>query len=59
VQRAKGDLADLELVAVGDGSFRVGVEEWRPDRVRFDVIVEGRATRARFNESPSYRSFTP
>jgi D-alanyl-D-alanine carboxypeptidase len=59
VLTAPWEADDLELVALDDGSFRVGVEAWRPDRVRFDVIVEGRATRARFNESPSYRSFTP
>lgn len=50
---------DPELVPLGDGSFRVGREEWRPDRVRFDTIVEGAALRAVYNEAAWYRSFTP
>jgi D-alanyl-D-alanine carboxypeptidase len=59
VLTAPWQVDDPELVPLDDGSFRVGVEGWRPDRVRFDVIIGGRATRARFNGSPSYRSFTP
>lgn len=51
--------ADLELVQLDDASFRVGIEEWRPDRIRFDTIVEGAALRAMFNEAAWYRSFTP
>ena len=50
---------DPELVPLDDGSFRVGREEWRPDRVRFDTIVEGAALRAVYNEAAWYRSFTP
>ncbi len=50
---------DPELVPLGDGSFRVGREEWRPDRIRFDTIVEGAALRALYNEAAWYRSFTP
>jgi hypothetical protein len=50
---------DLELVPLGDGPFRVGQEEWRPDRVRFDTVVEGMALRAILNEAAWYRSFTP
>lgn len=50
---------DPELVPLADGSFRVGVEEWRPDRIRFDTIVEGAALRAMLNEAAWYRSFTP
>ncbi len=50
---------DPELVPLADGSFRVGIEEWRPDRIRFDTIVEGSALRAIFNEAAWYRSFLP
>jgi hypothetical protein len=50
---------DPELVPLADGSFRVGIEEWRPDRIRFDTIVEGSSLRAIFNEAAWYRSFTP
>jgi D-alanyl-D-alanine carboxypeptidase len=56
---AWADEADLDLVPLGDGSFRVGVEEWRPDRLRFDTFVEGRALRAIYDEAVWYRSFTP
>jgi hypothetical protein len=50
---------DLELVPLGDGAFRVGAESWRPDRIKFDPIVEGRALRAIYDEASFYRSFTP
>jgi hypothetical protein len=51
--------ADPELVPLPGGSFRVGIEEWRPDRIRFDTVVEGAALRAVYNEAAWYRSFTP
>lgn len=35
-----------ELAPLEDGSFRVGAEEWSPERVRFDAIVDGKALRA-------------
>jgi hypothetical protein len=35
-----------ELAPLDDGSFRVGAEEWSPERVRFDAIVDGKALRA-------------
>ena len=56
---AWADAADLELVPLPDGSFRVGAEDWRPDRLRFDTVVEGRALRAIYDEAVWYRSFTP
>ena len=34
------------LVPLGDGSFRAGAEETSPERVRFDVVVDGKALRA-------------
>jgi CubicO group peptidase (beta-lactamase class C family) len=35
-----------ELTPLENGSFRVGAEEWSPERVRFDAIVDGKALRA-------------
>jgi D-alanyl-D-alanine carboxypeptidase len=35
-----------ELISLADGSFRVGAEEWSPERLRFDAVVEGQALRA-------------
>ncbi len=45
------------LTALADGSFRVG-EDWSPDRIRFDTVIDGRATRALFDGAPFYRTFT-
>jgi len=47
---------DQELVALDDGSFRVGAEEWRPTRIRFDTVIDGVATRALYDRAPLYRS---
>jgi len=33
------------LVALPDGSFRVGADEWGPERVRFDLEFDGRPQR--------------
>jgi len=49
---------DLPLGPLPDGSFRVG-EEWSPDRVRFDVVIDGRATRAIVDAAPYYRAAAP
>ena len=54
-----GPACELELVPLGEALFRVGAEEWRPDRLSFDAIVEGRATRVLYNQAPLYRAFTP
>jgi CubicO group peptidase (beta-lactamase class C family) len=50
--------AEEPLEPMDDGSFRVG-DEASPDRIRFDVIVRGRASRATYDAAPFYRSFTP
>jgi hypothetical protein len=50
---------ELELVPLGGAAFRVGADEWRPDRLTFDCLVEGRATRAVYDQAPLYRAFTP
>jgi CubicO group peptidase (beta-lactamase class C family) len=46
------------LRALPDGSFRVG-ETWSPDRIRFDTVIDGRATKAVYDCAPMYRTFTP
>lgn len=46
------------LRVLPDGSFRVG-EPWSPDRIRFDTVIDGRATRAVYDCAPMYRTFTP
>jgi D-alanyl-D-alanine carboxypeptidase len=45
-----------ELRPLADGSFGVG-DPWVPQRVRFERVVEGRATLAVFNEGRWWRSF--
>ncbi len=50
---------ELELVPLGEALFRVGVDEWRPDRLRFDAVIDGRATSVFYNQAPLYRAFTP
>jgi D-alanyl-D-alanine carboxypeptidase len=57
-----GEAADVEpegrLERLDDGLFRVG-DRWSPDRVRFDMVVDGRSQRAVFDGAPFYRTFTP
>ena len=55
------DLAEVieELVPVPDepGWFHVGLEAWKPQWVRFEDVVDGRATRVVLNGGLWYRSF--
>jgi hypothetical protein len=55
----EGPGGEMELVPLGEAVFRIGVEDWRPDRLRFDAVVDGRATRVFYNQAPLYRAFTP
>jgi CubicO group peptidase (beta-lactamase class C family) len=43
------------LAQVGEAEFRVG-EEWSPERVHFDALVDGRALRANLSGESYYRS---
>jgi CubicO group peptidase (beta-lactamase class C family) len=43
------------LTPLGAASFRIG-EEWSPERVRFDAVVDGRALRANLSGANYYRS---
>ena len=46
------------LAPLGDGEFRVGEDEWSPERLRFDTVIDGVAQRARHSGTPYYRAFT-
>jgi hypothetical protein len=49
---------DRPLVPLADGSFHVG-DEHSPDRIAFDTVIDGNATRAIYDCAPFYRTFTP
>ena len=49
---------ERHLEPLEGGTFRVG-ESWSPDRIRFDSVIDGRATRAIYDGAPMYRMFTP
>jgi hypothetical protein len=62
VQLVKGTLvldAGTPLVPLADGSFRLGLETWNPERLRFDSTVDGLAQRALWSGVPLYRVTTP
>ena len=56
-QMAWGD--DKPLTPLGEAEFRVGEEEWSPERLRFDAVVDGRALRANLSGENYYRSDFP
>ena len=45
------------LVALPDGSFRVGAEDWHPGRIGFDQVAAGVARRATMDGGLWYRTF--
>ncbi len=49
---------ERRLEPLPDGSFRFG-DDWSPDRVRFDMMVDGKSHRAIFDAAPYYRTFAP
>ncbi len=49
---------ELDLVPLPGGGFRVGAPEWLPDRLTFDTVIDGHATRAVYDGTPFYRTFT-
>ena len=49
---------ELDLVPLSGGGFRVGAPEWLPDRLSFDTVIDGHATRAVYDGLPFYRTFT-
>jgi CubicO group peptidase (beta-lactamase class C family) len=44
------------LTPLEDGVFRVGKEDWSPERLRFDAIVHGQSLRANLSGGDYYRS---
>jgi hypothetical protein len=54
-----GFRAEQPLVPLGDGSFRAGAGESGPERVRFDVVVDGKALRAKLSDGFYERDCTP
>jgi len=53
------DGEEQRLVPLGGGYFRLGEEEHTPERVRFDTLIDGRATHAHLSGTDYYRTFTP
>ena len=47
---------DKPLTRLGETEFRVGGDEWSPERLRFDAVVDGRALRANLSGESYYRS---
>jgi hypothetical protein len=46
------------LTRLADGAWRVGAEEWSPERVRFDSYVNGRPERMLLSGAPYVRRFS-
>lgn len=47
------------MTAMADGSFRVGADPRSPERISFEMLVDGKAQLALFSGGRYYRSFTP
>jgi CubicO group peptidase (beta-lactamase class C family) len=47
---------DRPLTRIGEVEFRVGEDEWSPERLRFDAFVDGKALRANLSGETYYRS---
>ncbi|HEY7561658.1 MAG TPA: serine hydrolase domain-containing protein [Gaiellaceae bacterium] len=47
---------DRPMTRIGEVEFRVGGEEWSPERLRFDAFVDGKALRANLSGESYYRS---
>ncbi|MBS0386392.1 MAG: serine hydrolase [Proteobacteria bacterium] len=46
------------LTPLGDGSWRMGDDEWSPERIRFDGVIDGRPTRMLLSGLPFVRRFS-
>jgi CubicO group peptidase (beta-lactamase class C family) len=58
VRKGKLTADGAPMTALGGGNFRVGAEDWSPERVRFGPVVRGRATRMTFSGVEFHRTFT-
>lgn len=50
---------DDVLVALEEGTFRVGQADYSPERLRFDCLADGLALRADLSGAPYVRVSTP
>jgi CubicO group peptidase (beta-lactamase class C family) len=46
----------IRLASIEPGTFRVGDQEWSPERLRFEAIVDGLAQRAVYSGTPYHRA---
>ncbi len=46
------------LTPLGDGSWRYGGDEWSPERIRFDGVIDGRPTQMLFSGLTFVRRFS-
>ncbi len=46
------------MTLLDDGSWRVGSDDWSPERIRFDGLVDGRPTRLMLSGAPYVRRFS-
>jgi CubicO group peptidase (beta-lactamase class C family) len=51
--------APLPLTPLGEGVFRLGKEDYSPERAKFDGILDGHAQRLSIDGVPLYRRETP
>jgi hypothetical protein len=51
--------APLPLTPLGEGAFRLGKEDYSPERAKFDGIIDGHAQRLTIDGVPLYRRETP
>ena len=59
VRKGKLTAGGAPLIPLGGGIFRVGAEDWSPERLSFGPVVNGRATRMKFSGVEFHRTFTP
>ena len=52
-------IAPLPLVRLSEDTFRLAVEDYSPERARFDGIIDGHAQRLMIDGVPLYRLETP
>ena len=59
VRKGKLTADGTPLTPLGDGLFRLGPEDWSPERLGFGPVVNGRATRMKVSGVEFHRTFTP
>ena len=59
VRKGKLTVDGAPVTPLGGGIFRVGAEDWSPERLTFGPVVNGRATRMKFSGVEFHRTFTP